>query len=89
MSGSRCVYRPGEGLDAEELCEELAARLDLFGAPDAATRLRGGGSIVRADKPVVREVLCRWRQSVATEPFAEELWELQVEVGKGLTPGRE
>jgi hypothetical protein len=69
------------------LCDELAERLEQFGAPDAASRLRERSSVVQADKPVVREVLSRWRQSVATEPFAQELYELQVEVGKGLAPG--
>jgi hypothetical protein len=73
----------------EALCEELTARLQSFGAPDAAKNLREHDSIVRADKPVVREVLRRWRQSVATEPLAQQLWDIQVEVGKGLMPGRE
>jgi hypothetical protein len=73
----------------DEVCEGLAARLELFGAPDAAARLRKQRSVARADKPVVREVLCRWRQSSDIKQFAEELWKLQVEVGKGLTPRRD
>ena len=68
----------------DDLYEELSARLDRFGAPDAARRLQEGRSILREDKPVVREVLGRWRRSVATEPVAEELWELQTKLGRGL-----
>jgi hypothetical protein len=73
---------------SDELRNELVARLEQFGAPDAARRLRDRGSVVQADKPVVREILGRWRQSVGTEPVAKELYELQVEMGKGLMPGR-
>jgi len=71
---------------AEDLCEELAARLERFAAPDAARRLRERRSVRQEDKPVVREVLGRWRQSRRTAPAAEQLWELQVELGRGLVP---
>jgi hypothetical protein len=49
-------------LFAEDLCEELAARLERFAAPDAARQLRECRSVRQEDKPVVREVLSRWRQ---------------------------
>jgi hypothetical protein len=66
------------------LYEELSARLDRFGAPDAARRLQEGRSILREAKPVVREVLSKWRRSVGTEPVAEQLWELQTKLGRRL-----
>jgi len=61
----------------DDLYEELTVRLDRFAAPDAARRLQDDRFIRREDKPVVREVLARWRRSVGTEPVAEQLWELQ------------
>jgi hypothetical protein len=73
---------------SEGLCDGLAARLEAFGAPDAASRLRERHAVVQSDKPVVREVLGRWRQSVGTAPVSEELYDLQVEMGKGLAPDR-
>jgi hypothetical protein len=53
------------------LGEELAQRLEDFGAPDAAERLRQYGTIHLEDKPVVREVLGRWQRSVGSEQSAE------------------
>jgi hypothetical protein len=71
---------------AEELCDELVARLEEFAAPDAARQLRECHSVRMEDKPVVREVLGRWRHSVGTAPYAEELWALEAELGRGLAP---
>jgi hypothetical protein len=70
---------------AEDLCEELAARLERFAAPEAARQLRERGSVRQEDKPVVREVLGRWRQTLGTAPFGETLWDLQTELGRGLS----
>jgi hypothetical protein len=64
------------------LCEELAARLERFAAPDVAARLRKRELLLQSDKPVVREVLGRWRQHVKAGSLAEELWELQIELGE-------
>jgi len=69
---------------AEELCDELAAKLEGFAAPEAARQIRERRSVRQEDKPVVREVLGRWRQSLGTGPLAEQLWELQTELGRGL-----
>ena len=71
---------------SQELRDELVARLDRFAAPDVARHLRDRGCVRQEDKPVVREVLGRWRQSLGTAPSAEQLWELQAELGRGLTP---
>lgn len=68
---------------AEELCDELVARLDGFAAPEAARHLRDCRSVRQEDKLVVREVLSRWRHSLGTTPLAEQLWELQTELGRG------
>jgi hypothetical protein len=72
-------------LFAENLREELASRLDRFAAHGAAQRVRQRGWVRQDDKPVVREVLARWRQSLGPAPVAETLWELQAELGRGLT----
>jgi hypothetical protein len=69
---------------AEEVCDQLAERLERFGAPGAARRLRERHLIRQEDRPVVREVLGRWRQSLGTVPLAERLYEFQEELGKGL-----
>src|SRR5262249_7113506 len=70
----------------EGLCDELAGRLERFGAPDAARQLRDSRSVRQENKPVVREVVGRWRQSLGTAPFAEQLWDLERELGRGLAP---
>ena len=70
---------------AEDLRDELATRLEEFAAPEAARQLRERGSVRQEDKPVVREVLGRWRQTLGRAPFGETLWDLQTELGKGLS----
>lgn len=69
---------------SDEECDELAQRLARFGAPDAAERLLGHHSIRTEDKPVVREVLGRWRRSTDPTLFPAALAELQQQLGRDL-----
>ena len=67
----------------DEACDELASRLALFGAPDAAERLLGHRAIRPEDRPVVREVLARWHRS-SPDRFPQELVALQEQIGRDL-----
>jgi hypothetical protein len=69
---------------SDQECDELARRLARFGAPDAAESLLGHHSIRTEDKPVVREVLGRWRRSVEPMGFSAALVELQEQLGREL-----
>ena len=60
---------------SDEACRELAQRLAQFGAVDTAERLLGYRSIRTEDKPVVSEVLARWRRSAGAS-FPAELNQL-------------
>ena len=61
----------------EDLVEELVARLDRFGAPDAGTRLRSQHAILREDVPVVCEVIARWLRTGGVEDVHDELYDLR------------
>jgi hypothetical protein len=67
----------------DEACDELAKRLAVFGAPDAAERLLGHRSVRPEDKAVVREVLARW-ELAAPDDFPPELAELSNQLGRDL-----
>ena len=68
----------------EYVYDELARRLAQFGAPDAAERLLGRRAIRHEDKPVVREVLARWRRSAGDTEWDSELAELHGRLGRDL-----
>jgi hypothetical protein len=77
------LFGSGKVALSDEACDELARKLALFGAPDAAERLLGHRSIRNEDKPVVREVLARWRRSAAAT-FPPDLNELHARLGLDL-----
>ena len=69
-----------------ETLSQLAERLDNFGAPDAAKRLRSNQSILPEDAPVAREVLGRWLKTLNDEQTASELNRARAQLGRDLHP---
>jgi hypothetical protein len=61
----------------EDMVDELVARLDRFGAPDAGKRLRSQQAIHREDVPVVREVLAMWQRKVGARDVSDDLQDLR------------